>query len=580
MKRLIALLLCLFVLNVQLAFAQVGTYIRNGTSSITSPTTYQTYVFDQNTGFLLAWNGSAWVQISSRNSNYSATVAPTVANDNTQGYQIGSIWIDTTHGNFYQASSVATGAAVWNLYAGTSYSPAVLNSTGLQASDLINFSNSAGMVVSGLIGSAASSLTITMPSGIAYVNGNRMTMSSYSHTFTANKWTFCFLESNGTINYYPQSASTVAPTDSGLLFQNVETGGSTVTAVVSYNTISPILQSLLRTIPGTNNLPLQSDSTQIGGLAFEALPLSGLAQSGASTGNIPVWNGTQWGAQAGPTGTPNAFTVYGGPNTVGGGAGVPAFNQYDSGLIFGGASGARPLPVASPSAPTITQGGTAATTHYTYTVASVMADGTITAPPTGTVTTTGAATLTGSNFNTVTWTAVTGAATYNIYRTASSGTPSSTGLIGNTASATFNDTGIAGTGGAPSTTVITGEFWQNGNWVQPGAITSNRARLHIFWHDNSQCCMDLQYRGARRNRWNRSYFSRFFTGWCWRWFSAWIWTFILQHDRWSRWQRWWSWWRWRLWRQRYYQFAKQLERRRHLSFRVAFNGFGRWWRTR
>jgi hypothetical protein len=43
-----------------------------------------------------------------------ASVAPTVNNDNTQGYSAGSIWCDTTHNLAYLCTNAATGAAVWN----------------------------------------------------------------------------------------------------------------------------------------------------------------------------------------------------------------------------------------------------------------------------------------------------------------------------------------------------------------------------------------------------------------------------------------------------------------------------------
>lgn len=46
--------------------------------------------------------------------NLSASVAPVVGNDNTQGYSAGSIWCDTTHNLVYICTNPATGAAVWN----------------------------------------------------------------------------------------------------------------------------------------------------------------------------------------------------------------------------------------------------------------------------------------------------------------------------------------------------------------------------------------------------------------------------------------------------------------------------------
>jgi hypothetical protein len=46
-------------------------------------------------------------------SNLAATANPIVGNDNTQGYAVGSTWVNTTNGTCWVATSVATGAAVW-----------------------------------------------------------------------------------------------------------------------------------------------------------------------------------------------------------------------------------------------------------------------------------------------------------------------------------------------------------------------------------------------------------------------------------------------------------------------------------
>lgn len=50
--------------------------------------------------------------------NVSASTAPGVGNDNTQGYSIGSTWWVTSSGDGYFATSVGTGAAVWTALAG------------------------------------------------------------------------------------------------------------------------------------------------------------------------------------------------------------------------------------------------------------------------------------------------------------------------------------------------------------------------------------------------------------------------------------------------------------------------------
>jgi len=50
-------------------------------------------------------------------SKLDATAAPGVSNDTTEGYSIGSSWIDVTNDNDYRAVDVTTGAAVWKLSA-------------------------------------------------------------------------------------------------------------------------------------------------------------------------------------------------------------------------------------------------------------------------------------------------------------------------------------------------------------------------------------------------------------------------------------------------------------------------------
>jgi len=113
--------------------------------------------------------------------------------------------------------------------------------------------------------------------------------------------------------------------------------------------------------------------------------------------------------------------------------------------ILGGSQGLLP-----PLITTITQGGTPGATSYSYAVTANNAAGETIGSQVVT-TTTGNATLNGTNFNTINWSSVVGATTYNVYRTASSGTPSSTGKVGTAiAGTTFNDTGIAGGSALPT----------------------------------------------------------------------------------------------------------------------------------
>ena len=57
---------------------------------------------------------AVWRRISNVKNNVSAST-PSVNDDNTQSYEVGSLWFDTTDNEVYVATSVATGAAKWKL---------------------------------------------------------------------------------------------------------------------------------------------------------------------------------------------------------------------------------------------------------------------------------------------------------------------------------------------------------------------------------------------------------------------------------------------------------------------------------
>jgi hypothetical protein len=46
--------------------------------------------------------------------NFSATAAPTTSDDNSKGYSVGSMWINTTGSTIYTCTNNSTGAAVWS----------------------------------------------------------------------------------------------------------------------------------------------------------------------------------------------------------------------------------------------------------------------------------------------------------------------------------------------------------------------------------------------------------------------------------------------------------------------------------
>jgi len=96
------------------------------------------------------------------------------------------------------------------------------------------------------------------------------------------------------------------------------------------------------------------------------------------------------------------------------------------------------------AAPAITNQGTAGAKSYSYQV--VAFDNTIPLSDLSAEgsTASGNATLTATNYNRITWTAVAGANKYKVYRSATDGNPATTGFIGETASLSLDDKGLAG----------------------------------------------------------------------------------------------------------------------------------------
>jgi hypothetical protein len=69
---------------------------------------------------------ATYLRGNSGGNNTTATTDPGVGNDNTQGYFVGSLWVNTTNGRVWIAQAVGTGAAAWAL--------AVVPGTGIEPS--------------------------------------------------------------------------------------------------------------------------------------------------------------------------------------------------------------------------------------------------------------------------------------------------------------------------------------------------------------------------------------------------------------------------------------------------------------
>lgn len=136
-----------------------------------------------------------------------------------------------------------------------------------------------------------------------------------------------------------------------------------------------------------------------------------------------------------------------------------------TGLINAGGYGdLNVIKVPTPNAPVITNNGTTGATSYSYKIVALSVLGSTPGSTAGT-TTTGNATLSATNSNTITWEAVPGALSYNVYRSAGGSTQ---GIIGNvlaTAALTLVDTGLTGDTTSAPTTNTTGVIRAGGTPV-------------------------------------------------------------------------------------------------------------------
>lgn len=122
------------------------------------------------------------------------------------------------------------------------------------------------------------------------------------------------------------------------------------------------------------------------------------------------------------------------------------------GTTFGGGVIVNPSTLGYPTNLSVTPTGGTGSTSYQYGVSALSASGGETEAIASSTITNGVATLSGSTYNAISWTAVSNAVGYKIYRIVSGGTPPSLGYIGTTTNTSFNDTGLGAT-------LVTGQPW-------------------------------------------------------------------------------------------------------------------------
>lgn len=141
----------------------------------------------------------------------------------------------------------------------------------------------------------------------------------------------------------------------------------------------------------------------------------------------------------------------------------------------------EPAALSTPGSITVTPQGTPGTTTRTYKLVAINASGSTNAGAAST-TTTSHAVLNGTNFNRLTWTAVTGAVGYWVYRTVSDATPSTTGRIATLgAVTTYDDQAAVGDSTTAPTTNTTG--LASPFWSSEELIGIENAGIRDLWRD-------------------------------------------------------------------------------------------------
>jgi hypothetical protein len=180
-KYLLAIILAFCCQLAAHAQSSVGVYSYPTNAQVVNPTAGATWNFNSTNHLLYLYVNSTvgWATQNLPVSNLSAVTNPGSSNDNTQGYGIGSLWINTNTNTVYTCTNATTSAAVW---VSTSIS-SVSSFTG--DGTLITNSGSNGAVTA-TIGTAlpasvvGSSLTSVGTIGTGVWHGTAINLASYA----------------------------------------------------------------------------------------------------------------------------------------------------------------------------------------------------------------------------------------------------------------------------------------------------------------------------------------------------------------------------------------------------------------
>jgi hypothetical protein len=362
-------------------------------------------------------------------------------------------------------STTGVGGTGVGVYVQGNYAYVTDGGTTTPVMDIIDISNPSNPVIVGSVATSGSTNGVYVSGRYAYVADNGSSPNCNLHIYDVSNPASptsvnCLTNIGWTVSVYVQGRYAYTMSNNELTVFDIS------------NPINPVLvtQSSWSTTSDTaNDLYVQGRYAYVASAGTNQLVVLDLG--GTYTQQLQA-GGTE-------TGTLQVDTneTIGGSSAIQGGLSIGATLQAAGNATLGGLTITG---LATPAAPSVSNNcATSCTYTWGYEVAAFDASGSSPASTVGT-TTTSAQTLTSSVYNTVTWTAVSGAVGYNIYRSSvpSGGSPATTGYIGtvyaSAASLSFLDKAIAATGSIPTSNTA-GSFVADGTTLLQDATNSTSA---------------------------------------------------------------------------------------------------------
>jgi len=286
------------------------------TSFPPSPVIGTTFL-NSGSGTAYVWNGTSWIDISAAGvgmqNNYTATADPTVSNDGTQGYVLGSTWINTSTGDAFICANTATGAAIWTsvltgkfpLLAADPTTPAVGDYWYNTATDLYK-----AFAPTSTWQQIASMVTAQQAISSVGSGSSTLTMGTVVENFNGTSWA----TSTSMLSPRITNVSSGAPTSALCFTGNIASVAQSSTEL--YNGASWVSKS--------NTVSPRWEASGDGASSTSAMVLTGVAIGNTIYSSTEIYNGVNWVTSANSpavqhqqtsSGTPTDMLTMGGSTT-------------------------------------------------------------------------------------------------------------------------------------------------------------------------------------------------------------------------------------------------------------------------